>query len=198
MGDKRSVNSQSSTGALRGSLFVVSTPIGNLTDMTDRSRDVLGRVEMIAAEDTRRARKLLSCLGIPPPSRIVSFHGFNEHRRLPQLIESLKRGEDVALMSDSGTPGIADPAYSIIVSAIKEGCRVIPVPGVSACIAALVVSGLPMHRFVFEGFLPRQAVKRRVRLERLRGDDRTLIVYQAPHRLIAMHPLREREVLYVA
>jgi 16S rRNA (cytidine1402-2'-O)-methyltransferase len=186
VGDKRRINAQSLAGTSCGSLFVVSTPVGNLKDITDRAREVLGRVGLIAAEDTRRARKLLSCLGIPLPSRIVSFHSFNEHRRLPQLIESLKRGEDVALITDSGTPGVADPAYSIIVSTIGEGCSVVPVPGVSACLAALVVSGLPMHRFAFEGFLPRQGVKRRARLERLRGDDRTLIFYEAPHRLVAM------------
>lgn len=171
---------------ITGSLYVVSTPIGNLQDITDRARDVLGRVGLIAAEDTRSARRLLECLGIPPPPRIVSFHSFNERGRLPQLIESLKRGDDIALTTDSGTPGISDPAYSIIVSAIREGVPVIPVPGASACLTGLVVSGLPMHRFAFEGFLPRQTAKRRARLEQLQCDDRTLIFYEAPHRLLAM------------
>jgi len=163
-----------------GALYIVSTPIGNLGDITQRAVDILGRVDLIAAEDTRKTGFLLEHLCITKP--LVSYFSYNERRRVPELITKLKAGTSVAVVTDAGTPGISDPAFSIIREAVTEGIRVISVPGASAVLAALVVSGLPMDRFVFEGFLP---VKkgRKTRLEALKNDPRTFVLYEAPHRV---------------
>ena len=166
---------------MKGRLFIVSTPIGNLEDITLRAKRVLGEVDLVAAEDTRRTGRLLAHLGLRKP--MVSYHDFNKEKRAPELISRLLRGEDVALVSDAGTPGISDPAYYLVVRAVEEGIEVVPVPGPTAFVAALVVSGLPTDRFTFEGFLPHRASRRRKRLEELRGETRTMIFYESPHRI---------------
>jgi len=164
-----------------GQVFVVSTPIGNLEDITERAKRILSEVDLIAAEDTRRTGRLLSHLGVR--TSLTSLHDFNKERKAPQLVDAVKEGKDVAVVSDAGTPGISDPAYALVTRAIEAGLQVIPIPGASAFLSALVVSGLPTDRFVFEGFLPRRASKRRTRLKALTHDPRTLIFYESPHRL---------------
>jgi len=163
-----------------GALYVVSTPIGNLEDITLRAITILKGVDLVAAEDTRTTGMLLKHLGIDKP--LISFHGYNEERRVPKLMAALDAGRAVAVVTDAGTPGVSDPAYAIIREAVTAGKRVIPIPGASAVLAALVMSGLPMDRFVFEGFLP---VKkgRRTRLEELSREWRTIVLYESPHRI---------------
>jgi 16S rRNA (cytidine1402-2'-O)-methyltransferase len=163
-----------------GALYVVSTPIGNLGDITRRAVQILAGVDAVAAEDTRTSGFLLKHLEISKP--LVSYFSYNERRRIPDLIERLRGGQSIALVTDAGTPGISDPAFAFVREAIAQGIRVIPVPGASALLSALVVSGLPTDRFVFEGFLP---VKkgRRTRLEGLRTEERTIVLYEAPHRI---------------
>jgi 16S rRNA (cytidine1402-2'-O)-methyltransferase len=165
----------------RGCLYVISTPIGNLGDVSARAAKILAGVDVIAAEDTRTSRVLLDALGV---SRLmVSFHSYNEQRRTPELIQRMSAGETIGLITDAGTPGISDPAFVLVRDAIEAGIRVIPVPGASALLAALVVSGLPMDRFVFEGFLPLKK-GRKTRLERMAAEDRTIVLYESPHRLL--------------
>ncbi len=172
-----------------GGLYIVSTPIGNLEDITRRAVQVLAGVDCIAAEDTRTTRILLDHLGIAKP--LISYYSRNELRRLPELMDRLRRGESVALVTDAGTPGVSDPAFVITREALANGLRVIPVPGASALLAALVTSGLPMDRFVFEGFLPVKKGRRK-RLEQLRREDRTIVLYEAPHRLMkTLHELHQ-------
>jgi 16S rRNA (cytidine1402-2'-O)-methyltransferase len=167
-----------------GTLFVVATPIGNLGDLTVRAAEVLGRVDVVACEDTRRTAKLLSHLGLPRPEMVV----VNEHTEAdaaPRVAGWLTGGRDVALVSDAGTPLVSDPGHRVIRAAIDAGVRVEPVPGASALLAALVASGLPADSFVFEGFLPRKGAGRRERLERLELEARTTILYESPHRVAA-------------
>ena len=163
-----------------GSLYVVSTPIGNLDDITLRAIKILGGVDLIAAEDTRKSKFLLDHLSISKP--LISYHAHNEARRVPELISRLKQGKSVAVVTDAGTPGISDPAFLLIRSAIENDIQVIPVPGASSALAALVISGLPTDKFVFEGFLP---VKkgRKTRLEELKGESRTVIIFESPFRV---------------
>lgn len=168
-------------GIVTGRLFVVATPIGNLADITLRGLRVLGDVDVIAAEDTRTTRKLLAHHGISTP--LVSYHEHNESVRTQELLQRLKKGESVALVSEAGTPSISDPGFRLVEGAIAEGIAVEPVPGASAVLAAVVVSGLPSDAFVFEGFLPRRAGERRRRLEALAPEKRTLVIFEAPHRL---------------
>jgi 16S rRNA (cytidine1402-2'-O)-methyltransferase len=165
----------------RGTLYVVATPIGNLRDISERAREVLGGVAVVAAEDTRHSGQLLRHLGIA--KSLVSLHEHNEARRAEDLMARLDRGDDIALVSDAGTPLISDPGFDVVRAAIAHGVRVTPIPGACAAIAALSVSGLPTDRFAFEGFLPAKAAARRERLEALRGAEHTLIFYEAPHRL---------------
>jgi 16S rRNA (cytidine1402-2'-O)-methyltransferase len=164
-----------------GVLYVVSTPIGNLEDITLRSLKVLKEVDLVAAEDTRRTGLLLKHYGIK--NRLESYHDFNKEKKAPALIEELKSSRSVAVTSDAGTPGVSDPCYLLVKLALQEKIKVVPVPGASALLSALVVSGLPTDRFAFEGFLPAKPGKRRKRLEELRLDKRTLIFYESPHRL---------------
>ncbi len=164
-----------------GALYIVSTPIGNLEDITRRAIQILAAVDSIAAEDTRTTRILLDHLGIAKP--LISYYSRNEFRRLPELMGRLRSGESLALVTDAGTPGVSDPAFVIVREALLNGVRVIPVPGASAVLAALVASGLPMDRFVFEGFLPVKKGRRK-RIEELRSEDRTIVLYEAPHRLL--------------
>ena len=175
-----------SSGSARvraGRLYVVATPIGNLSDVTLRAIRVLGDADVIAAEDTRTTRKLLTQHGIRTP--LVAYHEHNEAVRTPELLGRLTSGETVALVSESGTPSISDPGYRLVHGAIEARIAVEPVPGPSAILAALVVSGLPTDAFVFEGFLPRRAGERRRRLDALASEPRTLVLFEAPHRLDA-------------
>ena len=164
-----------------GRLFVVATPIGNLSDITLRAIRVLSDVDVIAAEDTRTTRKLLAHHGIRTP--LVSYHEHNETMRTPELLARLETGESVAVVSEAGTPSISDPGYRLIDAAISANIAVEPVPGASAVLAAVVVSGLPSDSFAFEGFLPRRAAERRRRLAELAGERRTLVIFEAPHRV---------------
>ena len=164
-----------------GVLYVVATPIGNLADITFRAVDTLKQVRLIAAEDTRHSARLLHRYGITTP--LVSLHEHNEHERVDRLLERLLQGESVALISDAGTPLISDPGYRLVAEVRRRGIPVVPIPGPSAIIAALSVSGLPTDRFCFEGFLPPKPGARRARLQALRDEPRTLIFYESPHRI---------------
>ena len=165
-----------------GTLYIVSTPIGNLEDMTFRGVRMLKEVDLIAAEDTRKTGILLNNYGIRTP--MTSYHSHNLKVKTPKLIDELFSGRDVAVVSDSGTPGISDPGSVLIAESIKKGIDVIPVPGPSAAVAALVVSGKPTHKFVFEGFLSNKKARRRRQLEELSREERTVIVYESPHRIV--------------
>ncbi|MEP0821485.1 MAG: 16S rRNA (cytidine(1402)-2'-O)-methyltransferase [Ignavibacterium sp.] len=164
-----------------GTLYIVSTPIGNLEDITYRALKVLAGVDLIAAEDTRKTKILLDHYGISKP--MVSYFSYNERQRTPQLIRQLEEGKSIALVSDAGTPGISDPAHTVVVAALEHGIPIIPIPGPSAFVSALIVSGLPTSAFVFEGFLP---VKkgRATKLAQLREETRTVILYESPHRIV--------------
>ncbi len=163
-----------------GALYVVSTPIGNLDDITLRAVKILGGVDLIAAEDTRTTKVLLDHLSLHKP--LMSYYAHNEVRRVPELIGLLKNGKSVAVVTDAGTPGISDPAFLLVRAAAEENIPIVPVPGASALLAALVVSGLPTDRFVFEGFLP---VKkgRKTKLEALKHETRTIVLYESPYRI---------------
>jgi 16S rRNA (cytidine1402-2'-O)-methyltransferase len=166
---------------MSGRLYIVATPIGNLADITLRALRVLAEVDVVAAEDTRTTRKLLSNHGIDTP--LVSYHEHNEAMRTPELIQRMKDGGSVAVVSEAGTPSISDPGFRLVREAIAAKIIVEPIPGASAVLAAVVVSGLPSDAFVFEGFLPRRSGERRRRLEELKGERRTLVFFEAPHRL---------------
>jgi 16S rRNA (cytidine1402-2'-O)-methyltransferase len=168
---------------VNGTLYVVATPIGNLEDMTYRAVRILGEVVVIAAEDTRHSRKLLTHYGIT--TRLISYHDHNEKGRAEQLLARLKAGENVALISDAGTPCIADPGYELVQRCHQEEIPVVAVPGSSAVIAGLSIAGLPTEGFRFLGFLPAKAQARRAVLERCRADTSTQVMYEAPHRLLA-------------
>lgn len=163
------------------SLYLVPTPIGNLGDITLRSLEVLKKVDTILAEDTRTSGFLLRHYEISKP--LQSFHIFNEHKTLAGLIERMKGGEVLALISDAGTPGISDPGFLLIREALKAGLKVDCLPGATALIPALVKSGFPTDRFVFEGFLPHKK-GRQTMLKRLAEEDRTIVLYESPHRLL--------------
>lgn len=167
-----------------GTLYIVATPIGNLRDITLRAIDTLKAVALIACEDTRHTSNLLSHYEIHKP--LVSLHEHNERKRTPELIEKLKHGQSVALVCDGGTPLVSDPGWLLVHRAIEEHVPVSWIPGPAALIGGLVLSGLPSDRFVFEGFLPAKASARRRRLEALKGEPRTVILYESPHRLVNM------------
>lgn len=164
-------------------LYVVATPIGNLEDISARAIRTLSEVDLILAEDSRHSGKLLQHFGIHTP--VQAYHDHNEHKVVDHLIEQLRANQAIALISDSGTPLINDPGYQLVVAAHKQGIRVVPVPGPSAVISALSVSGLPADRFVYEGFLPNKQAARQTRLAELAGEQRTLIFYEVPHRICA-------------
>lgn len=165
-----------------GTLYVVATPIGNLEDLSYRATRILSEVSLIACEDTRHTRKLLNHYGIK--SKTVSYHDHNEREQASHLIEFLKTGKDVAVVSDAGTPGISDPGFRIVSLALAEGFPVVPLPGPTALISALVASGLPIDEFFFGGFLPARQTARRNRLAELSTIKATLVFYEAPHRII--------------
>ncbi len=166
-----------------GTLYIVATPIGNLDDISIRAKSVLSRVGTVLAEDTRQSRILLGHIAVSPP-QVVSYHDFNKEKVTPRLIESLKTGADMAIVCDAGTPGIADEAFFLVRAAIKENITVVPVPGACAIIAALVASGLPTDRFIFENFLPIKSGRRRAFIESLKNEPRTVIFYESPYRIV--------------
>ena len=164
-----------------GCLYLVATPIGNLEDITVRALRILGEADLIACEDTRHTAKLLSHYSIQKPT--ISYHEHNEVTRSAELVLRMEEGARIALVSDAGTPGVSDPGHRLVSLCLRHHVRVIPIPGASAAIAALVASGLPTDEFLFVGFLPSRTGARRKALERLSGEPRTLVIYEAPHRL---------------
>ena len=183
--------------SVSGRLFLVGTPIGNLGDLTERARETLADADLVAAEDTRRTGKLLAHLGIE--ARMVSLFEGNERERTERLLEDLRGGARVALVSDAGMPSVSDPGFRLVRACAAEGIDVTVVPGPSAVTAALAVSGLPTDRWVFEGFLPRRAGERRARLRELAAEPRTVVLFESPRRLVAtlrevLEELGDREV----
>ncbi|MGQ4646554.1 16S rRNA (cytidine(1402)-2'-O)-methyltransferase [Lyngbya aestuarii] len=166
---------------MMGKLYVVGTPIGNLEDITFRAVRILQSVDLIAAEDTRHTGKLLQHFQIKTPQ--LSYHEHNRQQRLPELISKLEEGNEIALVTDAGMPGISDPGYDLVKACIEAGVSVVPIPGATALITALSAGGLPTARFVFEGFIPTNSQERQRRLESLSSEARTLIFYESPHRL---------------
>ena len=167
---------------MTGTLFIVSTPIGNLNDLSPRAQRVLAEVDIVACEDTRHTGRLLKRLGIS--SRLVSLHEHNEQRRLPGLLATLEAGNDVALVSDAGTPLLSDPGYPLVRAAIESDLHVVPVPGPSAALAALVASGLPPYPFTFGGFPPPKRSRRRRFFSRFSDLRHTFVFFEAPHRIL--------------
>jgi 16S rRNA (cytidine1402-2'-O)-methyltransferase len=165
----------------KGKLYLVATPIGNMEDITIRALRTLRKASFIAAEDTRRTRKLLTRYKIGRP--LLSYHDFNKTRVAPEIVGRIASGEDAALVSDAGSPGISDPGFLLVKLAIAEGIDVLSIPGASSVICALQISGLATHNFVFEGFLPRKKGKRRAKLEFLKLEERTMIFFESPNRL---------------
>lgn len=176
------VTTSAAANAPLGSLYVVATPIGNLDDISARALNVLRSVSLIAAEDTRHSARLMQHFGIPTP--LAACHEHNERDQGGRFLARLLAGDDVALISDAGTPLISDPGYHLVRQARAAGVAVVPVPGACALIAALSAAGLPSDRFIFEGFLPAKAAGRRARLEQVKEEPRTLIFYEAPHRIL--------------
>jgi 16S rRNA (cytidine1402-2'-O)-methyltransferase len=168
-------------GAGGGVLYLVATPIGNLEDITLRALRILREADQIAAEDTRHTQKLLSHYEISRP--LVSYHEHNEASRAPELVAAMEQGAKIALVSDAGMPLVSDPGHRLVALCVEHHIPVVPVPGPSAAVAALAASGLPNEEFLFVGFLPQRSGERRRALERLRIEDRTLILYEAPHRI---------------
>lgn len=165
-----------------GTLYVVATPIGNLGDMVPRAVETLQTVALIAAEDTRHSSRLLSHFDIKTPC--IAYHDHSDEQRTEQLIARMHAGDSIALISDAGTPLVSDPGYRLVRSARQAGIQVVPIPGACAMIAALSAAGLPSDRFAFEGFLPAKQVARCTQLQNLAADPRTLIFYEAPHRIL--------------
>jgi 16S rRNA (cytidine1402-2'-O)-methyltransferase len=165
-----------------GILYLVATPIGNLKDVTYRAVEILKTVDCIACEDTRHSKILLDHYGIHKPT--LSYFDFSEKKRAPEILEKIKSGANVALVSDAGTPGIADPGFRLVEGALRAGVRVEPIPGPSAFLTALSVSGLPTDAFVFEGFMPLKSGQRRRKLLLLKEEKRTVIFYESPHRIL--------------
>ena len=173
-------------GEARPAVVLVGTPIGNLGDISPRAVEALATADVIAAEDTRRTRPFLTALGIPSGGRLVSFHGPHEAELAARLVgRIIERGERLVCVTDAGMPGISDPGERLVTAALAAGVAVEVVPGPSAALSALVISGLPTARFVFEGFLPRKGRQRAARLEALQAEDRTVVLFEAPHRLEA-------------
>lgn len=166
---------------VKGALYLTSTPIGHLGDITFRAVDILKRVDLIAAEDTRKSRILCNHYQIKTP--LISYHSYNLKKETPRLAQKMEDGMSIALISDAGTPGISDPAYQLVQECVARQIPMIPIPGAAAFLAALVVSGLPINKFVYEGFLPLKK-GRKTRLEFLTEEPRTMVFYESPHRII--------------
>lgn len=169
-------------GCMSGKLYIVATPIGNLADISQRALEVLRNVDLIAAEDTRHSRTLLQAYGIETP--LQAYHDFNEQQRAGTLLDKVAQGMDLALISDAGTPLVSDPGYQLVREAHQRAIRVVPVPGASAAIAALSVAGIASDRFTFEGFLPAKSTARLGRLQALAREPRSMVFYEAPHRIV--------------
>ncbi len=165
---------------VNGALYLVSTPIGNLDDISYRAIHILKNVNLIAAEDTRKTSILLQKYNIN--KSMLPYHSYNQKVQNPKILAKLKNGEAIALVSEAGTPGISDPAYALVTACVIEQLPIIPIPGASAILAAIVVSGLPTHRFVFEGFLPLKKGRRK-RISELADETRTIVIYESPHRI---------------
>lgn len=181
-----------------GTLYLVATPIGNLADITHRALQILNDVDLIACEDTRHTHKLLNHYGLS--TKTISYHEHNEQKRATELIDRLKQGTNIAVVSDAGTPSISDPGFRLVRAAIENDVPIVPIPGPSALITALIAAGLPTDEFFFAGFLPARANARRTRLSELQSVPGTLIFYEAPHRLAqtlkdAYEILGEREAV---
>lgn len=175
---------------MRGTLSVVATPIGNLGDLSERARQVLTTADLVLAEDTRHTGRLLAHLGSEVPQR--SLHEHNEGERIGEVLARLEAGEHLALVSDAGTPTVSDPGYRLLAACADAGVTIVPIPGASALLAALVASGLPTDRVAFDGFLPRKGAARRARLAELAREPRTVVLYLSPHRAAAdLHDLAE-------
>jgi 16S rRNA (cytidine1402-2'-O)-methyltransferase len=175
------INKRLNKNKTEGILYICGTPIGNLEDITLRALKILKEVKLIAAEDTRHTKKLLN--HYQTNTKVTSYYEYNKFKKAPYLVEILKNGQDIALVSDAGMPGISDPGYVLINLALKNNIKIIPVPGVSALITALVASGLTTNKFVFEGFLPRKIKERKRYFKSIENEERTVIFYEAPHRL---------------
>jgi 16S rRNA (cytidine1402-2'-O)-methyltransferase len=171
------------TSLTSGTLYVVGTPIGNLGDMTFRAVETLKGVDLIAAEDTRHTGRLLRHFAIDTPQ--ISYHSHNWRKRLPELCDRLQAGTTLALVSDAGMPGISDPGFELVEACAEAGIAVVAIPGATAAVTALCISGLAPQPFVFEGFLPPKGRDRQTQLQRLAQEERTLVLYEAPHRLLA-------------
>jgi 16S rRNA (cytidine1402-2'-O)-methyltransferase len=168
---------------IKGALYIVATPIGNLEDLSPRAKAVLESVDLIVAEDTRHSKPMLNQFGIE--TKVRAYHDHNERTQTPILIEQLQAGMSIALFSDAGTPLICDPGYHLLLAAHAEKIKVIPVPGPSALISALSVAGFSSEKFIFEGYLPARKAARQQRLQQLKNETRTLVFYEAPHRILA-------------
>ena len=177
-------NSDSTGRGAAGTLFVVATPIGNLQDLSPRAAACLRDADLLLAEDTRHTRQLLEACGISRSGALESLHEHNERQRVPALLARLQQGDSIALVTDAGTPLLSDPGATLVGAAANAGLAVVAVPGPCAAVAALSIAGLPTDRFAFEGFLPAKAGARREVLERLASESRTLVFYEAPHRLV--------------
>jgi len=169
---------------MTATLYVVATPLGNLGDLSPRAADVLRRVPVVAAEDTRRTRGLLTHLGVAPT--LLSFHAHSGERRLETVVEILREGRDVALVSDAGTPGVSDPGADLVAAARAAGAQVVPVPGASAVATALSAAGLPADRYLFLGFVPRKGGERARLLARAAAEEWSVVLFEAPARLVAL------------
>ena len=168
---------------IKGALYIVATPIGNLEDLSPRAKMVLENVDLIVAEDTRHSKPMLNQYGIK--TKIRAYHDYNERTQAPVLIQQLQAGASIALISDAGTPLICDPGYHLLVAAHAAEIKVIPIPGPSALISALSVAGFSSDKFIFEGYLPTKKTARRQRLKLLKNEIRTVVFYEAPHRILA-------------
>jgi len=168
----------------RGQLVLVSTPLGNLGDLSPRAREVLATADLVCCEDTRRTRELLTHAGILH-KRLLSLNEHNEAARIPGVLARVRIGELVAVVSDAGTPGVSDPGGRLVAAAVAEGLTVEAVPGANAALTALIISGLPMERFCFEGFLPRRGSERNKRMAAIADEERTVLIHESPHRLAA-------------
>jgi 16S rRNA (cytidine1402-2'-O)-methyltransferase len=169
-----------------GRVVLAATPLGQAADASERLREALAATPVIAAEDTRRLRRLCADLSVQPSGRVVSFYDANEAERIPGLLDALRAGEDVLVVTDAGMPSVSDPGYRLVAAAVAGGIEVTALPGPSAVVTALAVSGLPVDRFCFEGFLPRRTGQRRAALAALATETRTTVFFEAPHRLTAM------------